>query len=179
MMIAGRVRSWLLAITFLFILLAAALSLRPSQAAPQDLITAKVSGTMIANGDVRSSEGSFQFSPDSQTVVFIADRLTDGANELYSAPSTGLTSPVRLHGPLPAGRSVESFQISPDSKKVVFIAPLLAAGVNELWVTNIGGGTANRLNATLPTGGDVTSFAISADAKRVVYRADQDKDDVF
>ncbi len=47
----------------------------------------KLSGTMVTDGDVSFGAGKrFQFSPDGQTVVYLADQEINGTPELFAVP---------------------------------------------------------------------------------------------
>lgn len=116
--------------------------------------------------------GSFEISPDSQRVVYLADSQIDGQFELFSVSITGGAS-VRLNANLPTGGDVSSFSVSPNSSRVVFMADQSVNDRRELYSIRIGGGVLLRLNSPLPAGADVISFRISPDSDRVVYIADQ------
>ena len=137
------IRAGRLFVALVVVALVAALLLadKPSGAAPAAQANRKLSGAMQAGGDVRQTP-SFVISPDSRYVVYAADAETEGAYELYSAPTTGESAPVRLSGLLPSGSAAARFAITPDSSRVVYIAPQATTGVDELYVTAIGGGAA-------------------------------------
>lgn len=138
---------------------------------------AKLSGTLVAEGDVQNS--GYSFSPDGARVVYLADQDVDERVELYSVPAAGGVE-VKLSGPMVAGGDVESFTISPDGSRVVYCADQQVDERIELWSVPIGGGTALKLNGALVAGGDACRFvAISPDSSRVVYIGDQAVDEVF
>lgn len=115
-------------------------------------------------------------------MVYKADRLSDGSDEIYSVPITGGT-PVRLNVDPEPPFQVGLYAISPASQWVVYIVPRQSgqgfATPAELFRVPITGGTSVKLNAPLVAGGGVWSFTISPDSARVVYRADQEADNVF
>ncbi len=131
----------------------------------------KLSGTMPAFGDISSIAPLI--SPDGQYVVYVADQATDGANELWSAPLTGASAPVRVSGALPTTSTISSFAITSDSQRVVYIAPQDTADMVELYSAPITGGLPIKLNAALSANDDVTGFEISPDGGQVVYQATQ------
>jgi Tol biopolymer transport system component len=102
-----------------------------ASAAPLNL-----SGPLVSGGNVRAD---FRISPDNARVVFLADKVTVGVDELYSVPIDGSAAPVNLSGPLVNGGDAFGFQISPDSARVVFRADKVADGVDELFRVQIGG----------------------------------------
>ena len=129
----------------------------------------------ILGGDVTKLNdddhaASFEISPDSRRVVYLASETIRAADGLYSVPMDGGTA-TRL-SVAPVERN--EFRISPDSRSVVYISPQSLPGVDELFVTQIAGGGSRKLNAPLVENGDVRSFEISPDGSHVVYLADQD-----
>ncbi len=95
-----------------------------------------MNGTLAAGGVV----WSYQISPDSSRVVYVADQQTKGVYELYSVPLGGpATTGIKLNGPLTTGGDggdVTTFQISPDSGRVVYIADQDTNAVLELYMTS-------------------------------------------
>ena len=146
-------------------------STRPTSAA---IFNRKISGTMPYFGDVFS----YKISPDSQYVVFEADRDTDGQEELYSVSIAG-GDPVKLNAPFPAfGRILSfGFRISSDSQRVVYRADQEVNTLFEIYSAPIGGGTVAKMNGALVSGGMIVDWSIAADGQRVVYSADQEIDD--
>jgi Tol biopolymer transport system component len=115
----------------------------------------------------------FQIDALGQFVVHRADEELDGVFELFSVPLDGSAPPVRLHPPLPAGRTTQSsYKISPDGARVVFLADREVAGRFDLHSVAVDGTSApHRLNQTLLDTRDVVDFVISPDGRAVVYRA--------
>jgi Tol biopolymer transport system component len=143
----------------------------------------KLSGPMVAEGDVHGTSIGFQVSPDSRWVVYLADQERNGVEEIFSVPIEGGPA-VRLNGPMvQRGDALPyAIQISPDSSRVVYVADQMADGVDELFSVPIGGGPATKLNGPLVPFGRVSStlqprpFEISSDSSRVVYVASQEDD---
>jgi dipeptidyl aminopeptidase/acylaminoacyl peptidase len=154
----------------LFALLAASLQLSPLNAQPVTL-----SGGLAAGGDVVN----YAISPDGRYAVFIADKDTDGKNELYSVRlSTGAISSIS--GGVVANGGVFSFQISPDSARVVFRGDVVTDTVDELFSVPMAGGSRTALSGTIVAGGAVfDNFQISPDSARVVFYGDVVTDNVF
>lgn len=136
-----------------------------------------ISGTIVTNGDVSEQ---YAFSADGRYAVFVADKDTDGKNELYSVRlSTGAITNISgglvtvITGGLVTGGNVIKFRISPDSLRVVFVADKDTANVFELYSTPIGIAAPVKLSGALAVGGSVADdFQISPDSSRVVFRAE-------
>ncbi len=122
----------------------------------------------------------FRISPDGGRVVYIADALTNGVNELFSVPIDASRPPLRLNPPRASNGHVREFEITADGLRVVYRADLALDGEHELHSVPIDAdGPDVTLNGPLPLQGDVEAFEIRADGQRVVYRADQEVNDRF
>jgi Tol biopolymer transport system component len=157
-----------------------------------DGVVTKLSGTMVAGGDVAlpfENEASFWISPDGARVVFLADRELDGVTELWSVPLDGSATPVRLHAPLADTRdAVGAARFTPNGARVVFAAELAAEGVFELLSAPAdGGGPTLVLSAPFPPGGGLVasdslgtfgSVALAPGGRHAFYLAEQEQDGV-
>jgi Tol biopolymer transport system component len=137
----------------------------------------KLSGTLVAGGDVLSGNGSpsrtfLRVSPDSTRVVYLADAATDEQIELYSVPVDGSQAPIRLNPALPPGGSLvfqaleAPVRITPLGDRVVYVA-------NGLFSVPIDGSApAVQLSGTLlvPTGFGSELPQLTSDGARVVFR---------
>lgn len=145
-----------------------------------DLYSVFVGGTgnVKLNGDPPEfcNVEDFKITGDGHYVVYKADQDIDGVFELYSVPTTGSSSPVKLNPDLPSGRSVDQFQIT--SLWVAYTADQDTNDVKELYVVPITGGSSLKINDTLPAGGNVQSFLLTP-IRYVLYLADQETNDVF
>ncbi len=136
----------------------------------------KLNGPLVAGGDVqfegdtpRGQTRGFVISPDSSTVVYLADQDVDDVSELYSVPIDG-GDPVKLNGALVAGGEVErrSFVVSQDSSTVLYVADQETVGELELYSAPIDGATPTKLS------GDIRGCCdalVSPDSSTVVFRA--------
>lgn len=125
-------------------------------------------------GAVESSYTSFTISPDSQSVVYVADQDTNDVFELYSVPITG-GEPVKLNPPVTIG-DVRSHWISPDSQHVVFTADFITKWKDDIYSAPMSGGAAVKLNEPFAEG-VYTIFsrggvAITRDSKYVAYMSE-------
>jgi dipeptidyl aminopeptidase/acylaminoacyl peptidase len=98
-----------------------------------------LSGVMVANGDV--SNNNFAISANSQRVVFIADKYTNGQEELFSVALIGGVA-TQISGEMNDGGDVDRFQISADSNWVAFNGTKHTPGAFELFSVALDGGGA-------------------------------------
>jgi len=124
-----------------------------------------LSGPLVANGDVTTP---YSITPDGQKVLFVADKDTDGVEELYGVPITGGT-PTKLNPSFPSGARVDALTISPNSRWVVYRADALANGQNHLYSVPITGGPSIRLDGQHILG--PTMFFITEQSDQLVYSA--------
>ncbi len=138
----------------------------------------KLNGFIIGRRGVEYAI-DYQISPDSNRVIFLADKETDFVNEIYSVPIGG-GAITKLNGPMAMGGEVDDFVISADSSRVVYKADQQTDEFYELYSTPIGGGTVTQLNDTMVFGDfSLYSFEISLDSRSVVYTADQGSDNIY
>jgi len=158
------------ALLFLF----TALSLLPLHAA---WTNKKLNGPLIAFGDVLHENDnpdanapfvlrSNDFTPDGQTVVYIADADTDDLFELYAVPTTG-GSVHKISGGGDVHGDVHEILLSSDSKYVAFRA---YSGVDgfDLFSTRISTGIPVQLDIA-SAAGYVGSIAVNQASDRVIF----------
>lgn len=137
--------------------------------------TAAVSlaGSFTTGGTVQG----LAISPDSQRVVFSADRLVDERIDLWSVPILGPAAAlVQLNPSLVTNGDVKnSFRISPDSTRVAYIADQLSDERFFPYSVPIAGPSTEAVTlyqGILMTGGDALDLAFTPDSARVVFRMD-------
>jgi Tol biopolymer transport system component len=82
---------------------------------------------------------SFEISPDSSRVVYLADQQMEGVFELFMVPARGPShAAVKLNGPLVENGRVRGFSILPDSSRVVYMADQEVAERVELFMADDG-----------------------------------------
>lgn len=116
-------------------------------------------------------------TPDSATVVYIANRETATVSELYKVGIFG-ANPGKLSGSLPPDTNVDDFELTSNSQGVVYItrynSPSLPEDTQEVYSNYLTGGTGPyKLNGSLVEGGTVEYFSITNNNSRVLYMADQ------
>ena len=104
-------------------------------------------------------------TPDSRTVVYIAEQETSGVRELFAVPIGG-GSITKLNGALASGHEVKSFAISPLGDRVVYALQHGTVLYDDLYSVPIEGGMAQKLNDAVT---QVISYAISPLGDRVVH----------
>ncbi|MEL6268897.1 MAG: hypothetical protein AAFR22_03730 [Chloroflexota bacterium] len=126
------------------------------------------------NGDLPDGGTVVSFyliSPDSSTVVYLAEQDTADVWELYSVPIVGGT-PVKLNVPLSDGEGVGVgyAQISADSSTVVYLANSDRDSRSELYSVPIDGGVSVKLSDAASDNSDVWLYhQISPDSSTVIY----------
>ncbi len=83
----------------------------------------------------------FAVSPDSTTVVYLADPDTDAFTELFAAPLDGSAAPLKLNDLSFDADRVFDFAITPDSKRVVYRTASTVDPPGRLASVPITGGT--------------------------------------
>lgn len=103
-------------------------------------------------------------TPDGSRAVYLAD--TQGAKvELFSVPTDGSALPLRLNGPLDAGKKVYAFDVSLDGTRAAY-----ATSNREIHSVPVAGGVPTPI-ASFGLG--TSDLRISPDATRVVFVDDE------
>ncbi len=149
----------------------------------------KLNGALNAAGDVLGTGAPTSgqdpvITADSARVVYLADAVQDGLNELYSVPIGGGTA-VKLNRSLTAGGDVQNYRLTPDSNWAIYGADGEGDGTDELYAAPIAGGTVLDVSGPLVFGGDVILkyvtlpivWEVSSNSRDVVYAADEIVDD--
>ncbi|MEM6457084.1 MAG: hypothetical protein AAF772_18485, partial [Acidobacteriota bacterium] len=131
----------------------------------------KISGPMVDQGDVDTGEAP-RFTGDGARVVYVADQIEDGRNELFSSPAAGGAS-VKLSGTLAAPSALEAFgTFGPSS--VWYLASQDVIDDDDLYrVPADGSVPAAKVNGALAPGGEVRDAPLVS-ATQLFYLADQD-----
>jgi PKD repeat protein len=128
---------------------------------------------LVTDGNVNNS--GITFTPDSQSLIYLADQEVVNRTEMYSVPvGGGLVQ--KLNPPLAVGGNVAQFRIDDKNKRIVYLADQETNEVFELWSIPLGGGTAENLSGPLVSGGKVGIFTLDPLSNRVVFSADAETD---
>jgi Tol biopolymer transport system component len=128
--------------------------------------------------------GSYRISPDSERVVFIADREVAGRLDLYSVPIDGRPGLRKLDQALLSTRDVLDFAISPDGRAVVYRANAPGQDQLDLFRVPIEGldPPARRTSGEIRKGSRIrlsqlpdayqteSDYAFTADGTQVLFR---------
>lgn len=135
----------------------------------------------MAHGDWHTLTGWFptftnsvselpEFTPNSQTLVYLADAEVDDVQYLYAAPVAGGT-PLRLNPDLELTGDVLGFKLSVDGQAVVYRSALNSRALQKLYRVPIGGGAAVQLSGDASLHSSVDSFDLDPITGSVVYAA--------
>ncbi|MEP7355713.1 MAG: hypothetical protein ABI847_00575 [Anaerolineales bacterium] len=144
-----------------------------------ELYSVAITGTQPIKINGPFQEGGaaddFEFTPDSQYVIYSGRQGAGAATKLYRARLDGGGSVEEISDTMVAEGNVTFFKVDPDNQRVVYLADQDTDDVFELFSVLIGGGLVTKLNPTLVSGGDVNgSFQIERISNRVIYGADQE-----
>ncbi len=116
--------------------------------APADAGVTKLNTDLI---DGETVSWDFQFSPDGEHVLYLADQETNDVFELYSVPSKSGT-PLKPNAELIEGGNVDygSFQFSPDGLRVLYSADQETNDAWKPYSVPSNGGTPGKLVAVKP-----------------------------
>ncbi len=124
------------------------------------------------------------WTPDSQSVVFVADTQTSGILEVFIADATGqgAPAPITLNAPFvatgdisqgTANFSTDEVVIDPNNRGVYYMADGVTDGVETLYYTPFDApGTMTDLAPTIDGSEDVNSFFVSSDGTVLVWNGD-------
>lgn len=138
----------------------------------------KVSGTLVANGDVYD----LLFSPDDRWLAYRADQDVDIEYELFIVDLEAASpTPVQVNQAFTGAQDVETgFAFTADGTRLVYRADERVDNTTELFVFTPGsaGGSSQVVNAPPLSGSvDSDSWSISPDGRWVLYAAQQDATD--
>ena len=137
-----------------------------------------LAGSFVEGGAI----GTKSTSQDGSRMVFLADKLIDEKQELWSVPLAGPAGElVRLNPSLISAGDVTAFAISPDGGRVAYIADQEFNERFSAWSVPIAGPSTHALPLVTGTfvGRDVTALDFTSNSAKVVFRADLTVDNRF
>ncbi len=137
----------------------------------------KLNGSIVDGGNVSFN---FRITPDSRTVVYLADQDIENVEEIYRVPIDGSLDEEKLTPDLVAGRTVSFFDLSPDGQTVFYLSDQRTDQKFELFsVASDGTGGSVKIDSASGADRDTVDFEISPDGETVLYLSDQETVDVF
>jgi Tol biopolymer transport system component len=124
----------------------------------------KLSGTLVAGGDVGANPAFFALTPDARTVVYVADQEIDQEVELYAAPIDGSRAAFKLSRRVP-GEIVRRFSIDPHGLRALYSTGPPLSGHGHLFEVPLARGAVPRE----VQGNDQYDF--TPDARWIVHRS--------
>jgi len=118
-------------------------------------------------------EADLALTSDGARVLYRSDEMGFNKAQLFSVPTDGSTTRLRLNEHMASTREVTAFRLGADSSTVVYLADRDVEDRFELYHVTATGGTVTALDPPTLATTDVTQFELTADAQRVVYRADR------
>lgn len=141
------------------------------------LAPVKVSGPMIANGDVGGDAGFFsglvEWSPDSTRIAYVADQDLDHAQSVYVTSAAAATA-VRVSAAPVGTEFADGLAWSPDSTRVVYQLSIVGGG---LFVSTVAG-PPQPVTASVPGFLSPKFHPLSAAGDRIVVAFNADDADV-
>jgi len=121
---------------------------------------------------------SFELTPDTSQVLFVAGLVAGHGLELFRVPVAGGASPVRVSASLSSDAAVHLFRFSPDGTRVAYTADQEASNLEELFLVPLNGVTPPvKRSGEMVSGGGVRFLAFASDGVRLVYSAAQEAAD--
>jgi len=128
----------------------------------------------------RGDVTDFQFVPDGDAVVYLANRDDYAQMELYVSYLQPAGHESRLSQPLAIGGNVIDFKLAAGGDWVVYRAdPYDDEHYNLFAVELRRPGQAQQLNPEAPDWADVVDFSLDASGEMVLFRADYEEDGAF
>lgn len=146
-------------------------------ARPDGTNRVELSENLVADGEVELF--GFQWSPDSNSLLYRADQETDDVFELYRVGADG-TNRIKVSGSMTAEGDVSKYTFgwSPDGTRLYYQADKETDQVHELYAVDADGSDPAKLNGPLPTGGFVGAPEWSPDSSMIAYAGTEEDSDV-
>jgi Tol biopolymer transport system component len=136
-------------------------------------MSTKINPPLATNGRVTTL---YEFGPQSDFIVYVAEQDTAGQPELYRAEIAMPGVATKLSAPLVSGGGVVGFDMRADGARISYNANQETVGVYELYEVDFASaGVATKLSAPM-SGSGVMWFEYTTAGDRMVYLADQDSE---
>jgi Tol biopolymer transport system component len=134
-------------------------------------VSVKLNAALPAGGEVTAT---YDISPDSNFVVYVAEQETDDKKEIFRVDVAAPGLVTKVSAPMIEQGDAWSFRIRSDGTHIAYIADQDQDEVWELYEVDLAAlGAATKLSAT-PVGLGLYDFVYSADDTHVVYHSAQD-----
>jgi hypothetical protein len=134
-------------------------------------VSTKINPPLVAGGRVTTL---YEFGPQSDFIVYVAEQDTAGRPELYRAELSMPGVATKLSAPMASGGGVVGFDLRPDGARISYSANQETAGVYELYEVDFASaGVATKLSAPMSASG-VMWFEYTHAGDRMIYTADQE-----
>jgi Tol biopolymer transport system component len=134
-------------------------------------VATKINPPLVAGGHVTSL---YQFGPQSDFIVYIAEQDTSGRPELYRVETSMPGVATKLSAPMVSGGGVVAFDMRSDGARISYNANQETLSVYELYEVDFASaGVATKLSAPMAAGG-VMYFEYANGGDRMIYTADQE-----
>jgi len=125
----------------------------------------KINGALAFSGEVTS----FEISPDSKNVIYLAEQNFEGKFELFSVPIDGSKPAIKLNLPIPDALDVFDPLITPDSLRVVYTVGDRDNGRNfQIFSVPILGGPSATVHS-ISNDARIREIQISQDSQNVLF----------
>ncbi len=145
----------------------------------------KLNSNLPTGGDIspglRNGYGGYAITPDSNSVVYVADQIEDNLREMFITPINQGT-PRKVISPLltanPEADISQLFQISPNGQFIVYRADIELDNIFEIYSIPLNGGRSVKISSsTINVGSYVDwAFTITSDSQRVIFRQSDTRD---
>ncbi len=134
-------------------------------------VSTKINSPLVANGRVTPL---YEFGPQSDFIVYVAEQDTAGKPELYRAELAMPGVSTKLNAPLVLGGGVVGFDMRADGARISYNANQETAGVYELYEVDFASaGVSTKLSAPMAANG-VMWFEYTQAGDHMIYTANQD-----
>jgi Tol biopolymer transport system component len=126
---------------------------------------------------VPNTPHTFEFTSDSQHLVFIARAPGASFSELFAAPLDGGHPATKINGSVAA--AITKFAIAPNNLEILYVGEQ-TAGVEELFQTSLDVSfPPTKISDTIVGNEPDLFFSFVPDSRRVLYLTEQDTEDVY